>query len=331
MFPLRPGGRSGSGAAVAAHRPAVLSAMPAPHSFTVRLPDGRRLGLTRYGHPAHRAVVFQHGFGSSGLELPEAAALLARLQLQILAPDRPGVGQSSVYRRLSFPSFADDVAAMLDVLEISGPVGVMGWSVGGVHALALAARHPARVAAVQLLSTCLPLGEPAAYRHLTWVWKGLLWVQLTFPGLHRATFLWLSRQWRHHPDRTIGWFIRLMRPAEARVTAEFRALLRAAAVVGFAHQGRGVFDDAQAWCRPPGFRIEDVQAPVRLWHGADDGVWDPENIPYLAGRLPQATVRLLPEQGHMLYLENWAAILTEMRDLLAGAGQAAPPDAGRAP
>ena len=225
-----------------------------PTPLTIRLPDGRTLGLTRYGSPAHRAVVFHHGFGSSGLELPPDAALLARLQLQILAPDRPGVGQSSVYRPLTFPSFADDVVAMLEALEIAGPVGVLGWSVGGVHALALAARHPARVAAVQLLSTCLPLGERATYRHLSPLWKLLRWGQLGFPWLNRTTFLWLSGQWRRHPDRTIDWFIRLMRPAEARVTARFRALLRDAAVQGFAHQGRGVYDDAQAWCRPPGFR-----------------------------------------------------------------------------
>ena len=287
-----------------------------PTPLTILLPDGRTLGLTRYGNPAHRAVVFHHGFGSSGLELPADAALLNRLQLQILAPDRPGGGQSRVYRPLTFPSFADDVVAMLDALEIRGPVGVMGWSVGGVHALALAARHPARVAAAQLLSTCLPLGERAVREHLSEVWKGLLWGQLAFPWLNRTTFLWLSRQWQHHPDRTIDWFIRGMRPAEARVTARFRALLRDAAVQGFAHAGRGVYDDAQAWCRPPGFRIEDVHCPVRLWHGQTDGVWAPGNIPYLAQRLGGAPLRLLPAQGHMLYLENWTAILEEMAKML---------------
>ena len=287
-----------------------------PTPLTVPLPDGRTLGLTRYGSPAHRAVVFHHGFGSSGLELPADAALLHRLQLQILAPDRPGVGQSSVYRRLTFSSFADDVVAMLDALKIREPVGVMGWSVGGVHALALAARHPARVAAGQLLSTCLPLGERAVHRHLSWVWKGLLWGQLAFPWLNRTTFLWLSRQWQRHPDRTIAWFIHGMRPAEAHVTARFRELLRDAAAQGFAHAGRGVYDDAQAWCRPPGFRLEDVRCPLRLWHGQADGVWAPGNIPYLAGRLGGAPVRLLPAQGHMLYLENWPAILEEMAGLL---------------
>ena len=287
-----------------------------PTPLTIRLPDGRRLGLTRYGNPAHRAVVFHHGFGSSGLELPADAALLARLQLQILAPDRPGVGQSSVYRPLTFPSFADDVVAMLDALEIRKPVGVMGWSVGGVHALALAARHPTRVAAGQLLSTCLPLGEPAAYRHLSPLWKTLRWGQVSFPWLNRMTFLWLSRQWARHPDRTIAWFIRLMFAAEKNATRRWRTLLRDAAVPGFAHHGRGVFDDAQAWCRPPGFLIEDVRAPMRLWHGQADGVWAPGNIPYLAERLGGAPVRLLPAQGHMLYLDNWTAIVEEMAALL---------------
>ena len=289
-----------------------------PTPLTIRLPDGRALGLTRYGNPAHRAVVFHHGFGSSGLELPPAPALLARLEIQILAPDRPGVGRSDVYRRLTFPSFADDVVAALDNLKITQTVGVMGWSVGGVHALALAARHPARVAAVQLLSTCLPLGEPASYQHLSPLWKALRWGQIGFPWLNRTAFLWLSRQWARHPDRTIDWFIRLMRPTEKHVTARFRALLRDAAVPGFAHQGRGVFDDAQAWCRPPGFQIEDVQAPTTLWHGAADGVWAPGNIPYLAQRLAGARLRLLPSQGHMLYLEHWTAILEEMTGLLAG-------------
>lgn len=67
-----------------------------PKPLTVRLPDGHLLSLTRYGHPAQRAAVFNHGFGSSDLELPNDAALLARLQLQTLAPNRPGVEQSNV-------------------------------------------------------------------------------------------------------------------------------------------------------------------------------------------------------------------------------------------
>jgi pimeloyl-ACP methyl ester carboxylesterase len=53
-----------------------------------------------------------------------------------------------------------------------------------------------------------------------------------------------------------------------------------------------------------------------LWHGTADGVWAPGNIPYLASRIAGARVQLLPSQGHMLYLENWAAILKQTRELL---------------
>lgn len=295
-------------------------AFDSPAPLTVRLPDGRALGLTRYGNPAHPAAVFHHGFGSSGLELPPAPVLLARLGVQLLAPDRPGVGRSDVYRRLTFASFAADTVATLDALGIRGPVGVLGWSVGGVHALALAALYPERVAAVQLLSTCLPLGEPAAYRHLSPTWKAVRWGQAGFPWLSRTAFRWLARQWARHPDRTIDWFIRLMRPAERAVTAQpaCRARLRDAAVQGFAHGGRGVYDDAQAWCRRPGFAVEEVRAPTILWHSLADGVWAPGNIPYLASRIAGARLALLPGQGHMLYLENWEAILTQTRAMLAG-------------
>ena len=45
-------------------------------------------------------------------------------------------------------------------------------------------------------------------------------------------------------------------------------------------------------------------------------MWAPGNIPYLAQRLGGAPVHLLPAEGHMLYLENWPAILEEMARLL---------------
>lgn len=138
---------------------------------------------------------------------------------------------------------------MLNALKIREPVGMMGWSVDDVNVLALAAWHPARVAAGHLLSTYLPLSEWAVHRHLSPLWKTLRWGQVSFPWLNRAAFLWLSWQWTRHPDRIIDWFTRLMLPAEKFVTTRFRALLRDATVQGFAHQGRGVFDDAQAECR----------------------------------------------------------------------------------
>jgi pimeloyl-ACP methyl ester carboxylesterase len=294
----------------------------APELLTLRLPDGRQLGVARFGNPTAPALVYQHGFGTSGWGVPPDENLLHQLGLQILAPDRPGVGDSDLDPRLSFESFAADVVFMLDALAVPGPVGVLGWSVGGIYALALAARYPLRVASLQLLSTCLPLNDPAAYGKLSATWKALRWANLRAPGLSLGLASWLSGQWEQDADRTIAWFLRLMQPAEREVVAQpaHRALLREAAVRGFAHGGQGVYYDGQALCRPPQFDLSQIQAATTLWHGTADGVWAPDNIPYLRQRIPGARSRLLAGEGHMLYLRHWPRILAQAQQELGRAG-----------
>ncbi|GAA4360865.1 alpha/beta hydrolase [Hymenobacter saemangeumensis] len=291
--------------------------MPAapPEHLTLTLPDGRQQGVLRFGNPGHRAVLYSHGFGTSGLAIPPDTALLQRLGLQILAPDRPGVGASDVDPGLSFQSVAADAMFAVDALGVQGPVAVLGWSVGGVHAMALAARYPVRVGTLHLLGTCLPMGEEHSFEQLSAIWKTLWWTCTQMPGITEALCRWLSRRWHRAPDDTIDWFIRLMWQAEQDVSEqpENRALLRDGAVRGFAHQGWGVFHDLQLWCRPPDFDLSLIQAPATLWHGLADGVWAPDNIPYLASRLPGGSTRLLPGEGHMLHLRHWEEILTAIR------------------
>jgi 3-oxoadipate enol-lactonase len=49
---------------------------------------------------------------------------------------------------LTLDTMADDIAALLDTLEISGKVAVAGIAVGGAIALHFAARYPERTSAV---------------------------------------------------------------------------------------------------------------------------------------------------------------------------------------
>ncbi|UOQ70284.1 alpha/beta fold hydrolase [Hymenobacter cellulosilyticus] len=126
----------------------------------VTLPDQRQLEVIRYGDPAHPAVLFHHGYASSGLSIPPNAELLAQLGLQIVAPNRPGSGRSDVHPAMTLESFAEDTVFALDALQITGPLTLLGWSAGGLYAQAQAALFPGRVAALHLLNTCLPWGSP---------------------------------------------------------------------------------------------------------------------------------------------------------------------------
>jgi pimeloyl-ACP methyl ester carboxylesterase len=292
--------------------------MPIPNTaqpLTVTLPDGRRLGLTRYGNPAHPAVIFHHGYASSGLSVPACAQLLAELGLQVLAPDRPGAGQSDVDENLTLASFAADVVYAVEALRVPGRLGVTGWSAGGLHALALAALYPARVGPLHLLSTILPCGDPAAYQDFTVGWKAVRYANEYLPTLGKLAFAKISEKWHTDPEATIDEFLKLIfGPPEQVVGFEptNRALLRDAAVQGFNHEGQGVYFDSRAICQPLSFSLSAITAPTTIWHGSADTIWPPESLHYLTERIPHTHMTMLPGEGHMLYLKHWEEILRQI-------------------
>jgi pimeloyl-[acyl-carrier protein] methyl ester esterase len=89
--------------------------------------------------PAQR--VFIHGWGLHGGIWSETLAVLPGA-----APDLPGYGGSSVPSPYTAEALADAMAE-----TYSDPVHLIGWSMGGMVALALAARHPDKVAKLVLV------------------------------------------------------------------------------------------------------------------------------------------------------------------------------------
>jgi pimeloyl-ACP methyl ester carboxylesterase len=85
--------------------------------------------------------VLVHGGLGSGVEWSPVILLLAD-QFRVITPDSRGHGRSTnPSGQLSFPTLADDLAALIAALELDRPV-VAGWSDGGQVTLELAVRHP---------------------------------------------------------------------------------------------------------------------------------------------------------------------------------------------
>jgi pimeloyl-ACP methyl ester carboxylesterase len=113
-------------------------------SFTLR--DGRTLEYADLGDPSGVPVFFFHGTPATGGQAAVVADAARSHGVRLLAPSRPGYGDSS----LSPPGLKASVA---DVLELADRLAlerfaVMGASGGGPFALAVAAVAPDRVSAV---------------------------------------------------------------------------------------------------------------------------------------------------------------------------------------
>lgn len=111
-------------------------------------------------------IVLIHGLHGTGEEMaPFARALGARYP--VFAPTLLGHGGRPMADAISFEAMLDDLAEMIEV-NTSGPSFLVGFSLGGLLALALARRFPERVLGVAAIATKLEIDERAVahMRHL---------------------------------------------------------------------------------------------------------------------------------------------------------------------
>ena len=104
--------------------------------------DGVRLYYEVYGTGEPLLVI--HGNGGSIADVRAQIAHFRR-RYKVIAMDSRDHGRSADSPdRLTYEKMTDDLAALIDHLKV-GPVDVVGWSDGGIEALLLGIRHPAKV------------------------------------------------------------------------------------------------------------------------------------------------------------------------------------------
>jgi len=280
----------------------------------IRLRDGRRLAYLDAPDAAGIPVLFVHGLPSCRLMRPDAA-LTAKLGARLITFDRPGFGQSDASPGRSLVDTADDVVALLDNLGIDR-VYVAAPSGGGPPALAFAHRAPDRIRAVALIGAAAPMDAPGALAGFTlerrvgfWLaghWPGLLrWEISRRTGPGRDTRKFLASYTKHNPavDQAI-----LARP-------EIRDMFLASYAESL-RQGVDAFAwELQLAARPWGFPLTDIRVPVAVWHGGKDNSVPPAMGKRLAAAIPDAQLRLLPDESHLFFLSRWREILADLLSL----------------
>lgn len=146
-----------AGAAAAPGASTVSSAFRAP-AAPAREIDGP-LSATLYAPGNHEAVVLLHSLAVDRRVWAPMVDPLAT-NLAVLACDLPGHGRSPAAPAATVEAMADEVASTVAAAGL-GPVAVIGMSLGGCVAQALAVRHPGSVRALALLDTTAWYGPDA--------------------------------------------------------------------------------------------------------------------------------------------------------------------------
>jgi pimeloyl-ACP methyl ester carboxylesterase len=122
--------------------------------------DGVELYYEVYG--TGQPLLLVHGNGASIASL-RAQIDYFRGQYEVIAMDSRDQGRSADSPdKITYEKMTDDLAALIDHLN-TGPAYVLGWSDGGIEALLLGIRHPARVKKIAAMAANLNPTDEALY------------------------------------------------------------------------------------------------------------------------------------------------------------------------
>ncbi len=276
--------------------------MATPPSPNLALPDGRRLAYREFGPTSGRPLLYFHGTPASkhNWYLGHDEDALERLGVRAYAIDRPGIGGSDPQRGRTLLSWAEDVRAFADALELP-TFAVLGYSCGAPYAWACAVRLPDRVASVAIVSGMVDLTHPDFVALPPRPNLQVLRMGAERPRASRLVYRIMATTAKLLPGP-------MVRQASASMPEADRATIRDPEVARaflemlaetFAQGPAGAQVDSALVASAWGFDPADVRVPVHMWHGDAD-----ENVPiemarHLAERVPGARLTVVEGEGHL--------------------------------
>lgn len=279
---------------------------------------GRKVDVLVAGPEEGLPLVFHNGTPGGLVPFEPLTSAAAVRGLRVVTLARPGYERSTAWPGRSVADAVGDVGPVLDALGADSFL-TAGWSGGGPHALATAARFRGRCLAAATIAGVAPRRA-----------DGLDWMA----GMGPENIEEFGAAERGETDLT-GYLegeAAVLRTVEgpavaealgglvsdadkAVLTGEYADYLAASLRAAVRDSVAGWRDDDLAFVRDWGFALGQT-GPVAIWQGDQDRMVPYAHGVWLAKRVPGARVHLLPGEGHLtLSVAGLDRILDDLLDL----------------
>jgi pimeloyl-ACP methyl ester carboxylesterase len=293
----------------------------------VRLADGRAIGYAEYGPADGRVVLWFHGTPGGARQVPPDAPDLARRHgLRLIGMERPGTGRSTNHRHGRIVDWAGDVGQALDAWQVDR-CAVVGLSGGGPFVLACASELPDRVVVGAVLGGVGPTRGPEASPGYTRILPPLEpFLSVSAAPLGVAFSCLVKPVAARFGSPAFDVYARLIAPdcdrdvlARPDMKEVFLHDLEVAARTGL----RAATHDLLLFGRDWGFRLSDIDVPIRFWHGDADRIVPLSHAVNQAALVPDSELTVVPGGGHFSGYETVDEVFSTVLDLWgSGAGRA---------
>jgi len=270
----------------------------------ISLRDGRTLAYMDRGPRNGTPILYFHGFQGSRLErFPGLDAILEKLNVRLIAPDRPGLGLSTPSHARTIVGWAGDVRQLTErLLGADQPFSILGFSAGATYALACG-QLPGLHAIALVGCMGLPHLISSWRRYSEEAWKVLLSAKLA--AFRAATFLLIEKR---HFDKMLKDWPDYFEDIKKDLSDDDRRLLSLPEVEELFRENR-----REGYSQCPGCLLQEVQAlysdpqidltrlaacAVLMYHGTEDKVVPIAVARDLHERIPLSHLTELPGRGH---------------------------------
>ncbi|KUI59776.1 Proline iminopeptidase [Cytospora mali] len=238
------------------------------------LPDGRKIEYLTSGAEDGFPMVFIHGTPGAYIVNPTMSTLCDEKKIKLITMSRAGYGSSTRNKGRRVVDVVADIQALLEHLRVEKCV-VGGWSGGGPHSLACAARLPGCIASLVIAGQA-PYGADGLDFHAGQGKANVEEIGVALKGEEE-----LQKYCEAERPGMLAADVKQLTEALSSLFPEVdrEALLRSHAMnqnildsnrEAYKHNSDGRVDDMLSFVQPWGFELNEVEVPVFLYHGSED-------------------------------------------------------------
>lgn len=295
---------------------------------SIKLADGRRVGLATYGAVDGRPVLALHGAPASRIMFDVADGAAKDLGLTLYCPDRPGYGLTPKDGSPSLATRADDLVLLADALSLDR-FSLLGVSGGAPYAVALAERLGDRITGLGLVSPMGPVAQFVAAQK-----AGLLSEEHEPIGRgHHIFFLDLPkhstiaafqaglgvRAFQVAPQMFSRMFAQSLGGADAKVLgqAHVEESMIAMTLEAVRQGADGGLADIEIFSQPWPVAFEAIKTPTIMWQGTADSIVPAAVSVWLSGLIPNCRLERLEDCGHFWVYDHVEEVLGALAEISA--------------
>ena len=274
---------------------------------TMTLSDRRILGYAVYGNPNGFPVFYFHGGQESRLSSGFMDSMAIKLNIKLVAPDRPGIGLSTYHENRQLLDYASDIRELADYLKFE-KFSIFGLSGGGPHVLACAYSMPDRIEKVTIVSGTGPNNYKGKLKGMWFPVKLVHWFAASKKDNNLRGFIAKDcKTILEKPKKRLRQLQRFLPKPDRRLlrqNPEYGIDFIKGSQEAYKQGIEAVVQEWKLYVSDWGFKLDDIKLPITLWYGTKDKMTPKYRGFYLHEKLQESKLHVLENEGHFSLIRN---------------------------